>query len=120
MIVSFLQSIRSTLLMIIMMDFYKHFCDSIISLLHFPQISIIEILNNCFVCQLQIIQRITGVPCGAGTAKHLRAPPVFREVSVAKSSVFSVVFCRPLFVFLAITYSHCVIFLSSGAGGLAL
>ena len=32
--------------------------------------------------------------------EHLSSPPVFRSVRVARSLVFSIVFCRSLFVFL--------------------
>ena len=45
-----------------------------------------------------------GVTCGAGTAYPFRASeltPVFSEVCVARSLVFSVVFCRLLFVLLS-------------------
>ena len=43
--------------------------------------------------------------------EHLSSPPVFRSVRVARSLVFSIVFCRSLFVFLSLFFSgRCIVY----------
>ena len=46
--------------------------------------------------------------------EHLSSPSVFIGISVARSLVFSVVFCRSLFVLLS--FGHCIFYPSSNYG----
>ena len=45
--------------------------------------------------------------------EHLSSPLVCSEISVARSLVFCVMFCRSLFVFLSLSFGHCIVFSSS-------
>jgi hypothetical protein len=57
-----------------------------------------------------------GATSGAGTAYTFGAPEFihgFIRVRVARSLVFSVVFCRSLFVLLSLSFGHCIVVPSS-------
>jgi hypothetical protein len=50
--------------------------------------------------------------------EHLSSPLVCSGISVARSLVFCVVFCRSLFVFLSLSFGHCIVFSSSIYGNI--
>ena len=74
-------------------------------------------MDSFFSCPMMFVscnKNTTGITNGAGTANPSGAPeftPCFSEVGVPQSLVFSVVFCRSLFVhlFFFLSFGHCVV-----------